>query len=36
METRYDVGGLEHSPGIRADQEPGVIIDRVQDLDVGT
>jgi hypothetical protein len=35
IEARHDVGGLEHPPGIRADQEPGVIVDRVQDLDVG-
>jgi hypothetical protein len=35
VEARHDVAGLEHDPGLGADQEPGVVIDRVQDLDVG-
>jgi hypothetical protein len=35
MEARHDVGGLEHRERIGGDQEPGVIIDHVQDLDPG-
>jgi hypothetical protein len=29
------VGGLEHRPGGRADQQPGVVVDDVEDLHVG-
>lgn len=35
VKARHDVGGLEHPQGISAHQEPGVIIDHVQDLDIG-
>ena len=35
VEARHHVGSLEHAKGIGAHQEPGVVIDRVQDLDVG-
>jgi len=35
VKAGHDVGGLEHHQGIGARQEPGVIVDRVQDLDVG-
>jgi hypothetical protein len=35
VEARQDVGGLEHASGIRAHQEPGVVVEGVQDLDLG-
>ena len=35
MEARHDVGGLGDRPGIGGHQQPGVIVDHVQDLDLG-
>ncbi len=35
MEAPHDVGRLEHRPGLRSHQEPGVVVDQVQDLDLG-
>jgi hypothetical protein len=35
VEARHHVGRLEHDPCARADQEPGMVIEHVQDLDVG-
>jgi hypothetical protein len=35
VEARDDVGRLEHDPHVRAYEQPGVVIDAVQDLDVG-
>lgn len=35
MEARHDVRGLGDPPDIRGHQEPGVIVDHVQDLDLG-
>ena len=34
VERRHHVARLEHDPRIRGHQEPGVIVQRVQDLDV--
>ncbi len=34
VHARHDVGGLEHRPGHGCHQEPGVIVDRVEDLDL--
>ena len=35
VERRDDVGGLEDHPCTRPHQEPGVVIEHVQDLDLG-
>ncbi len=35
VEARHDFGGFEHSTGIRGYEEPGVVIDGVQDLHLG-
>lgn len=36
VEACDDVRGLEHRTGIRADQQPRVVVEHVQDLDLGT
>jgi len=35
VEARHHIGRLEHRPGVGGDQEPGVVVDHVQDLDLG-